>query len=63
MEALKGLCTIVLPEASLKEFAFQHAIELNEEYPTKSQRQRPYRPADPQTVSAAMGARRRWPMA
>ena len=62
MEALKGLCTIVLPEASLKEFAFQHAIELNSEnYPLELEGNGLNQPADPQTISAAMETRRRWP--
>ncbi len=63
MEALKGLCTIVLPDASLKEFAFQHAIELNSDnYPLELEAGFDLdQPADPQTIAAAMETRRRWP--
>ncbi len=63
MEAIKGLCTIVLPDASLKEFAFQHAIELNgDNYPLELEAGFDLdQPADPQTIAAAMETRRRWP--
>lgn len=62
MEPLKGLCTIVMPESHLREFAFQHAVELNpENYPLELEAGEPGAPPDPQALSAAMETRRRWP--
>ncbi len=57
MEALKGLCTVVMPETRLREFAFQHAVDLNSDnYPAELGDQPP-----PQLIAAAMETRRRWP--
>jgi len=58
---LKGLCTIVMPEAHLKEFAFQHAVELNSENYPLALEQSSEEPPDPQTLAAAMETFRRWP--
>lgn len=61
MEALKGLCTIVMPESHLKEFAFQHAVELNSDNYPLALAEGFDQPVDPQTIAAAMETQRRWP--
>ena len=54
MEATKGLCTVVMPETRLREFAFQHAVDLNSDNALLEEQ--------PQLIAAAMETRRRWPV-